>query len=121
MCVAVAVCNQQAYRHAPTVDLRVYVLVTSCDPLRAFMFNDGLVRMSTTKYHAPTSDNIDQLFMHLTNYSLNKHSETFDDAEGEGEGSKRTIRWLNEWLAANGHLRALRDLALLDAPPAPPG
>jgi hypothetical protein len=21
----------------------------------------------------------------------------------EGEGSKRTIRWLNEWLAANGH------------------
>ncbi len=88
---------------APAVDLRVYVLVTSCDPLRAFMFNDGLVRMSTTKYHAPTSDNIDQLFMHLTNYSLNKHSETFDDAEGEGEGSKRTIRWLNEWLAANGH------------------
>lgn len=33
-----------------------------------------------------------QLFMHLTNFSLNKFSETFDEAEGEGEGSKVRAR-----------------------------
>lgn len=38
----------------------MYVLVTSCDPLRAFMYKDGLVRLSTTKYHTPTNSNIDQ-------------------------------------------------------------
>lgn len=25
-------------------DMRIYTLVTSCDPLRVFVYNDGLVR-----------------------------------------------------------------------------
>lgn len=39
-------------------DLRIYVLITSCDPLRVFLFNDGLVRMSTEKYQNPSEANI---------------------------------------------------------------
>lgn len=39
-------------------DLRIYVLVTSCDPLNVFLFDDGLVRMSTEKYQIPTEGNI---------------------------------------------------------------
>ena len=27
-------------------DLRIYVLVTSCDPLKIFIYKDGLVRFS---------------------------------------------------------------------------
>ncbi|VDQ15323.1 unnamed protein product [Trichobilharzia regenti] len=34
-------------------DLRVYVLITSCDPLRIFMYNDGLVRLGAEKYVKP--------------------------------------------------------------------
>ena len=39
-------------------DLRIYVLVLSCDPLRIFVYKDGLVRLATTKYKSPTGNNI---------------------------------------------------------------
>lgn len=39
-------------------DLRIYILVTSCDPLRIFLYNDGLVRMGTEKYHTPNEANL---------------------------------------------------------------
>ena len=39
-------------------DLRVYVLMTSCDPLRLFLYHDGLVRMSTERYTMPSEANV---------------------------------------------------------------
>lgn len=39
-------------------DLRIYILVTSCDPLKIFLYNDGLVRMGTEKYHTPNESNL---------------------------------------------------------------
>ena len=39
-------------------DLRIYVLVTSCSPLRVFLFNDGLLRMSTEPYISPSESNM---------------------------------------------------------------
>ncbi|XP_019386742.1 PREDICTED: tubulin polyglutamylase TTLL7 isoform X2 [Crocodylus porosus] len=39
-------------------DLRVYILVTSCDPLKIFLYHDGLVRMGTEKYHPPSDSNL---------------------------------------------------------------
>jgi len=44
-------------------DLRIYVLVTSFSPLRVFMYKDGLVRLSTSRYQAPNKRNINDLFM----------------------------------------------------------
>ena len=39
-------------------DLRVYVLVTSCDPLRIFVYEDGLGRFATLKYMEPSNHNV---------------------------------------------------------------
>ncbi|XP_070195525.1 tubulin polyglutamylase TTLL7-like isoform X3 [Littorina saxatilis] len=79
-------------------DLRVYVLITSCDPLRIFLFNDGLVRLATEKYLPPQESNVNHLFMHLTNYSVNKHNEFYKRNTGNDTGSKRSIRYFNEYL-----------------------
>ena len=87
-------------------DLRVYVLVTSVRPLRAFLFQEGLVRLATSPYVAPSQGNLSHVTMHLTNYSINKHAAGFvgADAEAGGAGgSKRTLRWFRRWLGEQGH------------------
>jgi len=58
-------------------DLRVYVLITNVDPMRLFIYRDGLVRLATIPYKKPKGKNLEKLFMHLTNYSINKKSDTF--------------------------------------------
>lgn len=57
-------------------DLRIYVLLTSIDPLRLYVFEDGLVRFATVQYSHQEDGLIDQ-YMHLTNYSVNKKSESY--------------------------------------------
>ncbi|XP_076980332.1 tubulin polyglutamylase TTLL13 isoform X9 [Tamandua tetradactyla] len=65
-------------------DMRIYVLITSCDPLRIFMYEEGLARFATMPYMEPSHNNLDNVCMHLTNYAINKHNENFvrDDAVG---------------------------------------
>ena len=58
-------------------DLRVYALVYGVDPLRVFVFQEGLARFATEEYVGPNNANLDNLFMHLTNYAINKNSENF--------------------------------------------
>ena len=53
-------------------DMRVYVVVTSVDPLRVYLFKDGLVRLATEPYVVPTAKNLAHTRMHLTNYAINK-------------------------------------------------
>lgn len=84
-------------------DLRLYVLVTSVIPLRVYAFKDGLTRFCTEKYVRPSSDNLGQRCMHLTNYAVNKGSENFvanDHADRDDLGSKRSLRWLLSWIAS---------------------
>lgn len=58
-------------------DLRIYVYVNGVNPLRVYIYKDGLARFATVPYQKPNNSNLDNLFMHLTNYAINKDSDNF--------------------------------------------
>jgi tubulin polyglutamylase TTLL6/13 len=58
-------------------DLRVYVLVRSLDPLRIYVYEEGLCRLATSKYSKPNENNFRNDRMHLTNYAINKFASNF--------------------------------------------
>lgn len=59
-------------------DLRLYVLVTSFNPLKIYIYSDGLVRFASVKYKDDISY-LNDRFMHLTNYSINKSNSTYTE------------------------------------------
>lgn len=81
-------------------DLRIYVLVTSFNPLRIYLYEDGLARFCAEKFSLEEED-LDNRFAHLTNYSINKFSERFkvcEDSTEVGKGSKCLISHLRPHL-----------------------
>ena len=83
-------------------DIRLYVLVTSFHPLTVYLYGEGLARFATERYDTSA---LDERCGHLTNYSLNKHSDKFvrnvNDAD-DGAGSKWSLtafqrRLVQEW------------------------
>ncbi|XP_074601819.1 tubulin monoglutamylase TTLL4-like [Brevipalpus obovatus] len=63
--------------NGPKFDLRVYVLVTSFYPLRVYIYPDGLVRFASEPYSVD-NDKLDNLFIHVTNYCINKMNESYE-------------------------------------------
>lgn len=53
-------------------DLRLYVLVTSFRPLKAYLFKLGFCRFCTVKYDTSIQE-LDNMYVHLTNVSVQKH------------------------------------------------
>ncbi|EOD14278.1 hypothetical protein EMIHUDRAFT_42604, partial [Emiliania huxleyi CCMP1516] len=96
-------------------DLRIYVAVTSFDPLRVYVFEASLARFATSDYRAPGASkrSIKDRYMHLTNYSVNKRNERFErntDASRDDEGSKWSLSATMKHLAqAGADVRALRE------------
>ena len=80
-------------------DLRIYVLVTSFDPLRSYVFQEGLARFSTHNY---SMKKLNSRFAHLTNYSVNKKSKHFvaptSETNSDMEGSKWSLTALWRYL-----------------------
>jgi len=53
------------------------VLIGSIDPLRIYMYDDGLARFATETYQAPNRGNYRSNYQHLTNYAINKLNPKF--------------------------------------------
>lgn len=97
-------CIVSRYVHNPLLinsfkfDIRLYVVVTSVDPLRIYVYNEGLARFCTEKFDLNAKDN---KFSHLTNYSINKKNEKFvanKEATEDDRGQKWSVTALNRFL-----------------------
>ncbi|GCC36827.1 hypothetical protein chiPu_0015327 [Chiloscyllium punctatum] len=99
----------QKYLHKPYLigeskfDLRIYVYVTSYDPLRIYVFTDGLVRFASCKYSS-SMKSLGNKFMHLTNYSVNKlNAEYKPNSDGKlCQGHKWSLKALWAYLSQKG-------------------
>jgi hypothetical protein len=66
--------------HGHKMTFRLYVAITSWDPLRVFVFPNGLVRICSAKYSTET-DSFKNNLVHLTNYDLQMDKEEEFNAE----------------------------------------
>jgi tubulin polyglutamylase TTLL5 len=73
-------CIVSRYIHNPLLinshkfDLRLYVLVTSFEPLKIYIYKEGLTRFASEPYSSGHKFNA---YSHLTNYSINKKNANF--------------------------------------------
>lgn len=100
----------QRYMAAPYLldgykfDLRIYVLLTSVEPLRVYLHREGMVRICTQRYAGVSGANLGQQTMHLTNYAINRHAEGYTAAATEADETahKRLLSSVLSRLAALG-------------------
>ncbi|XP_073794570.1 probable tubulin polyglutamylase TTLL9 isoform X3 [Danio rerio] len=70
-------------------DLRVYVLVTSYIPLKAWLYRDGFARFSNTRF---SLSSIDDQYVHLTNVAVQKTAPDYDPEKG-CKWQMQQLRW----------------------------
>ncbi|KAJ0063128.1 hypothetical protein NL108_012593 [Boleophthalmus pectinirostris] len=74
-------------------DLRVYVLVTSYIPLKAWLYRDGFARFANTRFSLSSTDD---KYMHLTNVAVQKTAPDYDPEKG----CKLQVQQLRRYLTA---------------------
>mmetsp|Transcript_64809 Transcript_64809/g.116577 ORF Transcript_64809/g.116577 Transcript_64809/m.116577 type:complete len:485 (-) Transcript_64809:68-1522(-) len=62
-------------------DLRLYVLVTSYNPLTVYMYRSGFARFSHARFSMDAAD-LSDAQIHLTNVAIQKHNENYDEKRG---------------------------------------
>ena len=102
----------QRYLHKPLLidklkfDLRIYILLCGVDPLRIYFFKEGLCRLATAEYKPPRQNNLDNLYMHLTNYAINKSASNYVmniGSEQDDLGHKRSLTFAFKYIESLGH------------------
>ncbi|KAG0560721.1 hypothetical protein KC19_9G007800 [Ceratodon purpureus] len=62
-------------------DLRIYVVVLSYNPLKAYVYRSGFARFTIAHFTIKKEDIVNNL-VHLTNFSIQKHAPTFKSKTG---------------------------------------
>eukprot|EP00760_Papus_ankaliazontas_P024302 PhM_4_TR2220/c0_g1_i1/m.25704/K16599/TTLL1; tubulin polyglutamylase TTLL1 len=88
-------------------DIRMYVLVTSYRPLRAYLHEDAFARFCTAKYSSDVSE-IENLFAHLTNVAVQKHGDEYNEVHG-GKWHIRNLRLFVESQYGHAAMKRLFD------------
>ncbi|XP_033101541.1 probable tubulin polyglutamylase TTLL9 isoform X2 [Anneissia japonica] len=74
-------------------DIRIYVLVTSYIPLKAWLYRSGFARFSNTRF---SLESIDDTYVHLTNVAVQKTAPDYDPEKG----CKWSMQQLRQYLTA---------------------
>lgn len=81
--------------------MRIYVAVTGVNPLRIYIYEEGLTRLATENF--TLSDKNFDKFAHLTNFSVNKKNNKFHiDEQKDGVGNKWSLAALKSYFQNNG-------------------
>ena len=78
--------------------MRIYVLVTSVNPLEMFIYKEGFGRFSTVPFNLDPNDKSNK-YIHLTNVSINKYNLKNCDGVNADQiygGSKVSLDTLKE-------------------------
>lgn len=87
----------QRYIHNPYLingrkfDIRVYVLVTSYNPMKVWLYRSGFARFSNTRY---SLESIDDSYVHLTNVAIQKTAPDYDPEKGCKWSTQQLRRYL---------------------------
>lgn len=73
--------------------------------MRIYVFEEGLARFATESYQKAKKKNMKDVFIHLTNYAINKDNKKFifntSDAN-MSKGHKRSLTWMYQYLLSKG-------------------
>ena len=74
-------------------DIRIYVLVTSYNPLKVWVYRSGFARFSNSRF---SLESIQDAFVHLTNVAIQKTAPDYDPEKG----CKWSLQQLRKYLTA---------------------
>lgn len=73
-------------------DLRLYVCVPCYDPLRIYLYKEGLARFCSEEYTTAKTC-VSQRFVHLTNYSVNRQAATYRPSRDAHSEDMQAHKW----------------------------
>ncbi|RNA32432.1 putative tubulin polyglutamylase TTLL9 [Brachionus plicatilis] len=74
-------------------DMRIYVLVTTFNPLKAYLYREGFARLSGTRF---SLNSIGDTYVHITNNAIQKQAPNYDP----DKGAKWSMQNLRQYLIA---------------------